>query len=137
MVNLTFGAFSSLVALTQMDRLRTEAINQMVAQDPALDRSMIESVAAAVLTATIVIGLSFVAAGFIFAFLMRGGRNWARILLAVLGGLFALLGLLSLANASGPTVVTSLVQLLLVVAAIATMFGSEANAWFRSTRPTS
>ncbi len=135
MVNLTFGAVSSLVALTQIDRLRTEAINQIATQNPTLDRSMIESVASAALTGTVVIGLLFVAVGFIFAFLMRGGRNWARIALAVLGGLFGLFGLFSLANASGPTAVSVFVQLLLVVAAIAMMFGSEANAWFRRPAP--
>jgi uncharacterized membrane protein YfcA len=135
MVNLTLGAISSLLALTQIDRLRTEAINQVATQNPTLDRSMIESVASAALTGTVMIGLVFVAAGFLFAFLMRGGRNWARIVLAVLGSLFGLFALLSLASASGPTAVSALVQLLLVVAAIVTMFGSQANAWFRRPHP--
>lgn len=134
MVILTFGAVSTLIALTQIERLRTEAINQMVAEDPTLDRAAIESVANGALIGTVVVGLAFVVLGFLFAFLMRGGRNWARIALAVLGGLAVLVGLLGLVTVSGPTAVTSLIQLLLVVGAIATMFGSQANAWFRRPR---
>lgn len=134
MVILTFGAVSSLLALAQIDRLRTEAINQMAAQDPTLDRSTIESVATGALIGTVLVGLVFVTIGFVFAFLMRGGRNWARIALAVLGGLAVLVGLFGLVNVSGPTAVTSFVQLLLVAGAIVTMFGSQANAWFRRPR---
>ena len=85
----------------------------------------------------VVFALVFVAAGFAFAFFMRKGRNWARMLLAVPGGLIVLLWLIGLTQGAGPTPAlgVSLVQLLLVVAAIATMFGAEANAWFRRPRP--
>ncbi|MDQ3762251.1 MAG: hypothetical protein M3460_11355 [Actinomycetota bacterium] len=133
-VNLTLGVIGSLSALTQIDRLRAEAINSAVAQNPTLDRSLIESVATGVLIGTVLVGLLFIAIGFVFVFLMRGGRNWARIVLAVLGGLTVLLVLFGLTNATGPVLVTY-VQLLLLVGAIATMFGPAANAWFRPRNP--
>src|SRR6476661_10371243 len=44
-VNLAFGGISILVALTQIDRLRSETINSAVAGNPTLDRSVIESAA--------------------------------------------------------------------------------------------
>lgn len=134
-INLALGGIAILVALTQIDRLRVEAINSAVASDPTLDRSMIESVATGVLIATVVVGLLCVAVGFVLVFLMRGGRNWARIVLAVLGGLIVLFGLFGLTNATGPALAISVVQLLLLVTAIATMFGRAANAWFRPRRP--
>lgn len=67
-----------------------------------------------------------------FAFAMREGRNWARIVLAVLGGLRLLMLLfLLIAGASGLFVLVWL----LVAAATATMFVAGANAWFRPRQP--
>lgn len=134
-INLALGAISSLVALTQIDRIRAEAVSTALAQNPTLDRSMIENVSTGVVIGAVVVGLLFVAAGLVFAFLMRGGRNWARIVLAVLGGLGVLFGLFGLAGSTGPVLVASFVQLLLVLGAVVTMFGSAANAWFRPGRP--
>jgi hypothetical protein len=134
-VNLAFGGISILVALTQIDRLRSETINSAVAGNPTLDRSVIESAATGVLVGTIVVGLLCVAVGFVFVFLMRGGRNWARITLAVLGGLIVLLRLFGLTITTGPVLAISVVQILLLMAAIVTMFGRAANAWFRPRHP--
>ncbi len=134
-VNLAFGGITILVALTQIDRLRSETINSAVAGNPTLDRSVIESAATGVLVGTIVVGLLCVAVGFVFVFLMRGGRNWARIMLAVLGGLIVLLRLFGLTITTGPVLAISVVQLLLLTVAIVTMFGRAANAWFRPRHP--
>ncbi|MDQ4103824.1 MAG: hypothetical protein M3186_08995 [Actinomycetota bacterium] len=136
-VILTFSGIGILITLTQLDQLRAQVIDTALAQDPTQDRSMIESVMTGALTVGVVFALVFVAAGFAFAFFMRKGRNWARMLLAVPGGLIVLLWLIGLTQGAGPTPAlgVSLVQLLLVVAAIATMFGAEANVWFRRPWP--
>jgi hypothetical protein len=134
-INLTLNAVGSLVALTPFDRIRAEVINRALEQDPALDRSTIENLSTGVLVGAIVVVLTFVVAEFVFVFLMRGGRNWARIVLAVLGGLSVLLGMIGLAGTTGPVLAVSGIQLLLVVVAIVTMFGPAPNAWFRPRRP--
>jgi small-conductance mechanosensitive channel len=93
------------------------------------------------------IGL-YVAVGFLlvvialelfFAFQMRAGRNWARIVLAVLGGLAILLGLLGIGSTfamlgAGPlgaaNAVISLIGYPLTIAAIVFMFLPGARDWF-------
>lgn len=129
---LVFSALGVVITFFQIDRVRTEAINELLAQNPTMDRSLIESAATAGLIVGIMIGLLFVVAEFVFAFLMRGGRNWARIVLAVLGGLGVLLELVGLVGTAGAV---GLLQLLLLSAAIVTMFLPPANAWFRPPRP--
>lgn len=129
--NLVLGLLGLVLLYTQRDQIRAEMINNLLAQDPTADRSVVESVAAAALVVGVVFVLLFVAAGLIFVFLMRGGRNWARIALAVLGGLLVLVSLTGLAGATGASAVTGLPQFLLLIGAIVTMFMPAANAWFR------
>ncbi|MDQ4020104.1 MAG: hypothetical protein M3257_00350 [Actinomycetota bacterium] len=128
---IVLGLLGSVPILFQFDQLRAQAINQALADDPALDRSTIESVTTGALVAGAVIGLLLVVAQVIFVFLMRGGRNWARIVLAVLGGLVVLFGLIGFAGTTGAMGAGSLLQLLLLIGAIVTMFLPAANAWFR------
>jgi hypothetical protein len=129
---LALGLVATVPVLTQLDQLRAQAIDQALVQDPTLDRSTIESITTGALIGGAVIGLLFVVAELVFVFLMRGGRNWARIVLAVLGGLGVLFGLIGLAAASS---VSGLLQLLLLIGAIVTMFLPTANAWFRHRQP--
>jgi hypothetical protein len=67
---------------------------------------------------------------FAFALVMRGGRNWARIVLAVLGGLRLLFLLVVIIASAGNAVL--IILWLLVGAAVVTMFMPAANVWFRS-----
>jgi TM2 domain-containing membrane protein YozV len=89
-----------------------------------------DRVATAVVVGVVVLGLLFVGAGVSFALLMRAGRNWARVVLTVVGGLSVLFLI-------GPVVtpLQALFQLCLVGAAIAMMFQRPANDWFRPRRP--
>jgi len=132
---VVLGLVSVLVTYPQIDRIRADAINEALAQDPTLDRSLIESVTTGALVAGIVIGLLIVVAELVFVFLMRGGRNWARIVLAVLGGLGVLFGLIGLAGATGSMLAIAVPQLLLLIGAIVAMFLPAANAWFRPRQP--
>lgn len=62
---------------------------------------------------------------------MRKGRNWARIVLAVIGGLGVLSGFYSLTTESGGQLALTVVSLIVVIGAIVTMFLPGANPWFR------
>ncbi|MGH3825889.1 MAG: hypothetical protein ACRDQX_01745 [Pseudonocardiaceae bacterium] len=117
--------------ITNYSQIRAEAINQVLAQTPAADQSTIESATTTALVIGVVLGLLFAVAEIVFVFLMRGGRNWARIVLAVFGGLGVLFGLLGLAVNPGAGSATGLLQLLLLIGALVTMFLPAANAWFR------
>ncbi|HXT46611.1 MAG TPA: hypothetical protein VN748_21275 [Pseudonocardiaceae bacterium] len=127
---LTIGAINTVVGFVQRDRNRADAINAVIDQYPAMDRSMIDSVATIVVVGVVVLGLLFVAAGVSFALLMRARRNWARVVLTVVGSLSVLFLI-------GPVVtpLQALFQLLLLVGAIVMMFQRPANDWFRPRRP--
>ena len=127
---LTIGASNAVIGFIQRDRNRAEAINVVVAQYPGMERAMIESLATGVVLGMVVLGLLFAVAGLSLALLMRGGRNWARIALPVLGCLSILVMI-------GPvgTDLQALFQLLLLVGAIVMMFQRPVNEWFRPRRP--
>ena len=127
---LTIGAINTVVGFVQRDRNRADAIKAVIDQYPAMDRSMIDSVATVVVVGVVVLGLLFVAACVSFALLMRARRNWARVVLTVVGSLSVLFLI-------GPVVtpLQALFQLLLLVAAIVMMFQRPANDWFRPRRP--
>jgi len=130
---VVLGVVGMIAMYSQINQIRAEAINRVLAQNPAADQSTIESATTAGFIIGSVLGLLVVAAELVFVFLMRGGRNWARIVLAVLGGLGVLLGLIGLAIGGGS--ITGLLQLLLLIGAIVTMFLPPANAWFQPRRP--
>jgi hypothetical protein len=127
---LSIGAINSVIAFIQRDRNRADALNAVIAQHPTMDRSMIETVASMVVVGVVVLGLLFVAAGLCFALLTRAGRNWARVLLTVVGSLSVLFLI-------GPVVtpLQALFQLFLLVGAILMMYQRSANDWFRPRRP--
>jgi hypothetical protein len=80
--------------------------------------------------AMLVVALLVDLAMLIFAFHLRAGRNWARIVLAAFGSLRLLFLLFALlAGAAGG--LFAAILLLLVGAAMVTMFVPTANPWFR------
>lgn len=134
LINVAVGVVSSLIALTMMDQLINEALEQQNAQ-------MTEEAAQAGIVVGIVIGLVLVAIWLAIAFQMRKGRNWARIVLAVLGGIGVIMSVIGMADAfslpgvAGFTVgVLEIVSTLLVIAAIYFMFRPESNAYFSRQR---
>ncbi|HWR46859.1 MAG TPA: hypothetical protein VN327_04445 [Pseudonocardiaceae bacterium] len=130
---LVLGVVGAVAAYSQINQIRANTIDRALAQNPAANQSMIERAATAGFVVGVVLVLLIVAAELVFVFLMRGGRNWARIVLAVLGGLGVLFGLIGLAIGGGS--VTGLLQLLLLIGAIVTMFLPSANAWFQPRSP--
>ncbi len=128
---VVLGVLGLVVMYIQIDLLRAELVNSLLAQDPTADRSTVERFATVGSVVAVVIGLVLVGVQLLLVFLMRSGRNWARIVLAVLGGLGVLFGLIGLAASS----VSGLLQLMVLVGAIVTMFLPTANAWFGPRRP--
>jgi hypothetical protein len=78
----------------------------------------------------VVIGLLFVGLFVLFAYKMRAGRNWARIVLTVLGGLSIVFTLIGISSTDGLTLVVRLIQAVLTLVAIYFMFRPDANRYF-------
>jgi hypothetical protein len=127
---LSIGAINSVIGFVQRERNRAEALNAVVAQYPTMDRPMIETVASMVVVGVVVLGLLFVTACVSFALLTRAGRNWARVLLTVVGSISVLFLI-------GPVVtpLQALFQISLLAGAIVMMYQRSANDWFRPGRP--
>jgi hypothetical protein len=131
---LALSALGVLGAFTQLDQIRAEMI-KVITENPSLDPAVIDRLTTGFFVGVLVVMVVFIVVAFTLALLMRAGRNGARIALAVLGALALLLWLLGLAGSGGSVLRAGLLQLLLLVAAMATMFGSAANSWFRPRNP--
>lgn len=132
-VILTFFLLPSLIGAQLAKQGNTSGLSE----DQLQSAAQIGGIAA------LVFGLILLALYLFFVFKMRAGRNWARIVLAVLsaisiistligiGSIGMLFGLGVLGALSG---ILSLVQLLLLIAAVYFMFRPAANAYFSSGR---
>lgn len=78
----------------------------------------------------LILGLLFIGLFVLFAFLMRAGRNWARITLTVLGGISIVLNLLGIGNADALSVIITLLLILLIAGSIYLMYRPDANRYF-------
>lgn len=87
----------------------------------------------------IVFTLVLLALSLLFVFKMRAGRNWARIVLTVLGGISLLFGLIGIGDTfalfglgvvGAIAALLSLAQLVIIAAAIYFMFRPAASAYF-------
>jgi hypothetical protein len=119
---VVFASFDSLVATT----LDTPGV------DPSLGEDFIRST----LIAGAVIGLLFVALEVMFLWFAWNGRNWARIVLWVLGGLSVVSSLASFGMGSAPgqtgfLTALNVFALLLIVAGIVLLAMKPANEWYR------
>lgn len=92
-------------------------------------REQAETFATAVFVGTIGITLALTLFLLFLAFRMRAGRNWARIVLTVVGGATALFGIAGVA-AGGATAISSVLQSGLMIAAIVFMYLGASSAYF-------
>ena len=115
--------------LTLGDRVRSQ-VRQQVGTDPNLSAANVDTIVRIGFIVGAVVALLFVALELFFVFKMRAGRNWARIVLTVLGGLSVLLTIVGLRSAAGLTAVIGLVGSALIVAAIVLMFTGGAREYF-------
>lgn len=106
---------------------------------PGLDPATINAIVLGALVFAVVIGLGVLVLQVLCMFKMRVGRNWARIVLTVLGGLALLYGLIGIgrtleflsAGAAGVVAgVLALGQLVIIAGAVFHMYRPAANAYF-------
>ena len=139
---LAVGLLGSIITFASLDSLIDAGLEQAGIDPSQVPPEAIAAGRAGVLVG-VVLGLVLLALVVATVFQMRKGRNWARIVLAVLGGLSAL-GVLNAFTGAGTliglgglgvvSVVLSAVQFVLLVAAIVFMFRRPANAWFAAGR---
>src|SRR5918997_1592134 len=133
--SMVVSLLGAILMFSQFDDIQQQAIDEALRANPTLDRQFVESTFDAFLIAGLVFGLVLVALELFFIFKMRAGRNWARIVLTVLGAISVLGALFGLGQPQpAPSLVTSVLSLLLVVGAIVMMYVKGANQWFRRPR---
>jgi hypothetical protein len=85
-------------------------------------------------TFTAIIGVLFAVLYVGFAYAMRGGKNWARIAIAILGGINLILVVLSSAGGGGLGLIINLAVAVLLLVAIYLMFRPDANQYFAARK---
>ena len=126
------GVLGAIVTFTQLDELVDRAIID-AGLDPADYDGAGDVAGTGLILVGVVLGLVFVGLQFLFIWFAWQGRNWARIVLWVLGGLAVLSGLFALA---GPTSdgflgTLSVIQTLLIVVGIVALALKPAGEWYR------
>lgn len=134
--DIVIGVVATLLLFT----LPGEVIVPRSELPPGVDPATADAIVLGAIIFGVVLGLVLLALQLLFVFKMRAGRNWARIVLTVLGGIGLLGGLFGLGRtlaflaAGGLGVLVgllSLVQLVILAAAILFMYRPAANAYFR------
>jgi hypothetical protein len=125
LANTVLGLLGSIVTFADFNSLVDTA-----ARDAGVDP---DSVRAGIMVGA-VIGLIFLAVYLLVLWFAWQGRNWARIVLWVLGGLSVISGLAGLAGGTGSGFLSLLgvLQLLLVIAGIVLLALKPSNEWYRA-----
>jgi len=123
LANTVLGLISSIITFTDIDSL---------VADTARDAGVTESDVRAGLLVGAVIGLVFLALYLLVLWFAWQGRNWARIVLWVLGGLSVASGIFGLGNGNGLLAFIGVLQLLLVIAGIVLLALKPSNEWYRA-----
>ncbi|MBC6446495.1 hypothetical protein [Actinokineospora xionganensis] len=135
--NAALGLLGFLITVSVgREATRTQIIDQLRAQGETFTESQVDSLVTAGIIFAGVIAAVFFGLYLLFAFKMRAGRNWARITLAVLGGLGLIFGLIGLAQGTGGAVsmILSVLQIALIAGAIYFMYTKEASAYFDAAK---
>jgi hypothetical protein len=126
---LILGLIASLVQFSGLDDLVAETV--ATANDPVIT----EDVVRAGLVVGVVIGLLLVGLEALFIWFAWKGRNWARIVLIVLGGLSAVFGLAGLGTATASTGFLdslSVISLLLTIVGVVALALRPSSEWYRA-----
>jgi len=131
---LILGLVSSIVTFADFDNIMNAALAAQGTStaDLGVDR---DSFVRLVLIVGVVIGLVMAALQIMFIWFAWNGRNWARVVLWVLGGLGVLSGLFAVASPRagepGFLVSLSVFSLLLTAAGIVLLALKPSNDWYR------
>lgn len=114
---------------------RTEAERSLRESGQTISDSALDNLVTASLVVGVLIAAALILIPLLFAFLMRQrpGRNWARIVLAVVGGIAILLSLLGI-GAGGFSSAVAIVQVILGIAGLVFAFHPKSNPWFQKRR---
>lgn len=128
--NLILGVIVSIITFADIDTIIRQAV--AAANDPAVTESVVRTG----IVVGAVIGLIVVGLQALFIWFAWQGRNWARVVLWVLGGLGVVSGLISLGGAgsagqSGFLTGIGFFQLLLDIAGVVLLAMKPSNEWYR------
>ena len=138
LVDLALGVVGAVITFLSIDALITAGVEAAGLGTGDLPAGVLEGARAGAIGG-VVVGLVLLALVAAAVFAMRNGRNWARILLTVLGVLSLLSGVYSLVSAGQMlslgvlgivSVVLTAIQVVLIAAAIWFMFRPAAAAYF-------
>jgi hypothetical protein len=133
---LVLGAFLLLgvvVLLATSDATLQESAREFLKQQgksSPTDQEVNDTVSV-IRVAGISTNLVVLALTILLAFLMRAGKNWARITLTVLGAV--LIGLAFFGG--GTNLLFALVELLVILGALILMYRKDSNEYFAANRP--
>lgn len=122
------GIVSGIVGVSAGGGMEAEMQRQMAASGTQMDPAMVSTMSSVASAAAI--GGAVIAAilWIFFGVMMRGGRNWARIVLTVFSAISIVANLV--AAVSGPTPILSVIGVLAIVAVVLLMYRPAANAYF-------
>ncbi|MGY1808531.1 hypothetical protein ACI8AF_14270 [Blastococcus sp. SYSU D00669] len=132
--SLILGVIGTIVTFADLDSLVDRAVAEATAQGGTVD--LTEDAVRAVLVVSAVIGLVIVGLEAMFMWFAWNGRNWARIVLFVIGGFGIVSGLFALGGGdtmmvSGFLQGLSIFQFLLVLAGVVLLAMKPSNEWYR------
>lgn len=137
---VALGVIGAIVTLTSLDTIADQVSGSLSRGqvDMVLTITKVSAVAGALIGGVVYI---------LFAIFLRRGKNWARIVLTVIGAIAVVAGLFTVFGGSSTTIqgqsvqlggpvntTLSAIQLLLIIAAVALLFRPRANAFFASRR---
>ncbi|PWW22510.1 hypothetical protein JD79_01664 [Geodermatophilus normandii] len=130
--SILLALLSSILTFAQLDELVDQALLDQ-GLDPADYSGVTDAASTGVVLAGVVFGLVFVGLELMFVWFAWQGRNWARIVLWVLGGLALVFGLVGLLSSPLPGLLTvlSLVQYLLILVGVVALAQKPASEWYR------
>jgi hypothetical protein len=117
---------SLIVSLMTTDASRAALQEQLERQGTAVDPATLDAAIGAGVVISVVFGLLYLAAYVLFAFFLRRGANWARIVLVIITAL----SLFDVLSGFG----VGAVRVLLGVVATVLVFTGESNEYFRSAK---
>lgn len=131
---VVLGLVSAVVTFANWEQIVDEALRQAGVGLGGSERDMALSAAELGVQIGLVIGVVFTAVYLLFLWFAWQGRNWARVVLWVLGGLSVLSGIASLGvggTGIGYLDGLSLFSLLLTVAGVVLLALKPSNEWYR------
>jgi hypothetical protein len=123
LANTLLGLLGSIVTFADLNTLVDDAAREAGLSPDAVRTGVMVGA---------VIGLLFLAAYLVVLWFAWQGRNWARIVLWVLGGLSVVFGVAGLGGGNGLLSTIGIIQWLLVLAGIVLLALKPSNAWYRA-----